>query len=209
MFPTTSAITKFTLRDSHPVQLQSCYCTCVAGAALCNHVAALLYQTAHYSQLRMTAVPPVHSCTETEQRWHKPRTMGVKPGPVNNMVVLSARPRERRLAEGIRSNLYKGVSSPLPDLSALRVDDIYHGLPTDITPLITTMDVSTNVPLVDSAFGKVQEGSVLSYHCPARRPPPKLFCTQMPLLPQNCHFSITGWDHLLVLLFALNINSST
>ncbi|MEQ2288672.1 hypothetical protein AMECASPLE_025212 [Ameca splendens] len=32
--------------------------------------------------------PPVLSCTQTEQKWHKPRTMGVKPGPVVAMVVL-------------------------------------------------------------------------------------------------------------------------
>nr|XP_029131417.1 uncharacterized protein LOC114917782 isoform X2 [Labrus bergylta] len=98
-----STITKIALRDTRPVQLQSCQCTCVAGAALCNHVAALLYQTAHYSQLNITTVPPVHSCTETEQQWHKPRTMGVKPGPVNEMVILSARPKERRLAQGVSS----------------------------------------------------------------------------------------------------------
>ncbi len=118
------------LKDAHPVQLESCQCTCVAGTALCNHVAALLYQTAHYCQLRITSVPPTHSCTETEQKWHKPRTMvtnvtlteyfdsiygylfidnlffflmqGVKPGPVNDMVILSARPKERKLVEGIR-----------------------------------------------------------------------------------------------------------
>ncbi|KAL0993701.1 hypothetical protein UPYG_G00112050 [Umbra pygmaea] len=46
------------LGDSKPVVLQRCQCTCVAGTALCSHVAALLYQTAHYSQLRLTSVPP-------------------------------------------------------------------------------------------------------------------------------------------------------
>lgn len=127
-----NVFSQFILRDSHPVQLQSCHCTCVAGTALCTHIAALLYQTAHYSQLRITAVPPVHSCTETEQQSRKPRTMvggiyfsivlwfylwviyvdvhdktwiviqAVKRGQVNNMVVQSVRPRERRLAEGIR-----------------------------------------------------------------------------------------------------------
>ncbi|KAK7915509.1 hypothetical protein WMY93_011270 [Mugilogobius chulae] len=40
----------------------------------------------------MSVVPPVLSCTETEQKWHKPRTMGVKPGPVNAMVVVKAKP---------------------------------------------------------------------------------------------------------------------
>ncbi len=61
--------------DSKPVILSQCSCSCVAGTALCNHIVALLYQTAHYSQLGISAVPPVRSCTETEQSWHKPRTM--------------------------------------------------------------------------------------------------------------------------------------
>lgn len=32
-------------------------------------------KSAHYSTLKQAAVSPVLSCTETEQRWHKPRTM--------------------------------------------------------------------------------------------------------------------------------------
>ena len=135
------------LRDSKPVTLESCTCTRVAGTALWNHVAALLYQTAHYSQLELKAVPLVHSCTETAEvaqaknhgvtnraarPWNRegrhngnspfkhtltlslmdvslPFTktclvslQGVKPGLVNKMVILSARPKERRLLEGIR-----------------------------------------------------------------------------------------------------------
>lgn len=172
------------LGDARPVQLQSCQCTCVAGTAVCNHVAALLYQTAHYCQLSITSVPPTHSCTETEQKWHKPRSMGVKPGLVNDMVILSARPKERKLMEGIRSNLYKGVSSALPELSTLRVDEVYHDVPSDVAPLITTMAMDINVPLVDSAFGKVQEGSVLSYHMPAKRVPKTCPHTDAPSPPQ-------------------------
>ncbi|KAF4114013.1 hypothetical protein G5714_004236 [Onychostoma macrolepis] len=66
--------------------------------------------------------------------------MDVKPGPVNDMVILSARPKERKLVEGIRSSLYKGVSSPLPELSTLRVDEVYCDLPSEAAPLITTMN---------------------------------------------------------------------
>lgn len=65
---------QITLRDSKPVFLVRCSCSCVAGTAMCNHTVALLYQTAHYSQLSVPVVPPVHSCTEEEQQWHKPRT---------------------------------------------------------------------------------------------------------------------------------------
>ncbi|XP_048103675.1 interferon-induced protein 44-like isoform X1 [Alosa alosa] len=74
---------KITLGDSTPVVMTQKTCSCVAGTALCSHIVALLYQTAQYSQLEIPVVPPVHSCTESEQQWHKPRTMGVKPGPIN------------------------------------------------------------------------------------------------------------------------------
>ena len=51
--------------------------------------------------------------------------------------------------------------------------EIYHDIPADVAPLRTTMATSTNVSLVDYVFGKVQQGSVLSYHLPTRRPPVK------------------------------------
>ncbi|XP_076848576.1 uncharacterized protein LOC143495168 [Brachyhypopomus gauderio] len=82
---------KIVFEDRVPVDIAVAECSCVAGTALCNHNVALLFQTAHYSTLNLAAVPPVLSCTETEQRWHKPRTMGVKPGRVSDMVFLSSK----------------------------------------------------------------------------------------------------------------------
>ncbi|XP_076843798.1 uncharacterized protein LOC143526239 isoform X2 [Brachyhypopomus gauderio] len=161
--------TKICLDDSRPVSLLHCSCSCVAGTTLCNHVVALLYQTAHYSQLRVPAVPPVLSCTESEQQWHKPRTLGVKPGPVDKMAVLSARPKQRAVFEGVRSTLYKAVCGDLPDLSVLRVSEVYRDFPPQTAPLITTMGISQDHPLVESAFGMVQAGSPLSYQQPVAK----------------------------------------
>lgn len=62
------------LQDSDPVILMSNRCSCVAGTAVCNYTVALLFQTSHYSELNMQVVPLIHTCTETEQQWHKPRT---------------------------------------------------------------------------------------------------------------------------------------
>ncbi|RVE56269.1 hypothetical protein OJAV_G00219580 [Oryzias javanicus] len=87
------------LKDSIPVELAHHSCTCVAGSVLCNHCVALLFQSAHYSQLDIPVVPPVLSCTESEQQWHKPRTLGVKPGPVEKMAVMSAKPKQRTMLE--------------------------------------------------------------------------------------------------------------
>ncbi|XP_076836752.1 uncharacterized protein LOC143482301 [Brachyhypopomus gauderio] len=89
--------------------------------------------------------------------------------------------------QGLWSSLYKGVSSLLPEVSALRVDEVYCGLSSDVAPMITTMGISSNVLLVDSAFGKVQEGSVLSYHMPMKRVPKTCPHTDAPSPPQLPH----------------------
>ncbi|XP_076134557.1 uncharacterized protein LOC143117005 [Alosa pseudoharengus] len=132
--------------------------------------------------------------------------MGVKPGLVNKMVILSARPKERRLVEGIRSNLYRGVTSPLPVPATLNVGAVYQDIPADLAPMITTMSISNDVPLVDSMFGRVQEGSVLSYQMPAKvvprtfphkdaPSPPQLPLSDYRLGPSNCTFVYTEQQH--------------
>ncbi|KAG5270932.1 hypothetical protein AALO_G00173970 [Alosa alosa] len=159
---------KITFEGSSPIKIAVAECSCVAGNALCNHNVALLYQTTAYSTLQLKAVPPVLSCTETEQRWHKPRTLGVKPGRVGNMVFISTKPKARQYtaADGVRSKRYKAVRGDLPDPDVLKVDEAYQDFTADLAPLITTLSISSDVPLVDSAFGTVQEGSPISYQHP-------------------------------------------
>ncbi|XP_013855903.1 uncharacterized protein LOC106511705, partial [Austrofundulus limnaeus] len=152
--------------DCYPVEITEVECSCVAGTVLCNHSVALLYQTAHYSALNLTAVPPVLSCTESEQSWHKPRTMGVKPGRVRDMVFVSARPKQRTVGNGVRSKSYKAVQGDLPDPDVLRVAEVYQDFAADLAPLITTMAISADVPVVESTFGTVQEGSPIALQHP-------------------------------------------
>ncbi|XP_037390004.1 uncharacterized protein LOC119262379 [Pygocentrus nattereri] len=161
----TYTTTKIGLSDSSPVVLTHTCCSCVAGTALCNHIVALLFQTAHFSQLSVPVVPPVHSCTETEQRWHKPRTIGVKPGPINNMVITKPVPN-RTSQGGVRSGLYRGMVGPLPDPCMFRVTEAYEKFSLEDKPLVTTMGMAPHKPAVQCAFGMVQEGSVLSYQQP-------------------------------------------
>ncbi|CAM4611183.1 unnamed protein product [Leuciscus chuanchicus] len=157
------------LKDSKPVQLIHHKCSCIAGAALCNHCVALLYQSAHYSQLKVPVVPPVLSCPEGEQQLHKPRTLGIKPGPVDKMAVLSAKPKSRPKAttQGIRSTLYKGLRGDLPDLSVLRVTETYADFSRAESLMVCSMNISCEVPLVNSALGMVQAGSPIAYQQPA------------------------------------------
>ncbi|CAB1351236.1 unnamed protein product, partial [Coregonus sp. 'balchen'] len=147
------------LRDSDPVVLTHHHCTCVAGTALCSQL---------YCSSRRLSVPivlPVHSFTEAEQRWHKPGTTGVKPGPINKIVI--SKPTPKSMAEGgVRSTLYKGMVGLLPDLSVLKVEETYRDFHMLDKPLVTTMVMTVDRPLVESAFGLVQKGSVLSYQQP-------------------------------------------
>ncbi|KAF7228129.1 transcript variant X1 [Nothobranchius furzeri] len=183
MCPRISAFMKITLCDSDPVVLVTSSCSCVAGIGLCDHLVALLYQTAHYSECGMSAVPPVLSCTETEQKWHKPRTMGVKPGPVDPMVVVKPKPGATS-SSGVRSALYKGYRGELDVTATLNPTAVYTDFDPDSLPLICSVNISPDKPLVDSIFGKVQAGSILSY----QHPPPTSDCviTHMdaPLFPK-------------------------
>ncbi|XP_064844618.1 uncharacterized protein LOC135555779 [Oncorhynchus masou masou] len=154
---------RMVLKHSVPVIVVQSHCSCVAGSALCNHLVALLYQTAHYSQLNIPAAPPVHSCTDTEQRWHKPRTLGVKPGPVDG---IEFRKSTNSCADGIRSSLYKALNGYMPDMDLLHLSETYANFSPLTTPLVTTMEMSADVPLVESPFGPMQAGSVLSYQLP-------------------------------------------
>ncbi|XP_016114427.1 uncharacterized protein [Sinocyclocheilus grahami] len=96
-------------------------------------------------------------CYRSMRKAEKPHS--IKPGPVEKMVVLSAKPKSRATTEGVRSTLYKSLSGDMPDISVLQVTEVYEDFPTAEAPMICSM--------VDSALGKVQAGSPLSYQQPA------------------------------------------
>ncbi|CAM4550324.1 unnamed protein product [Leuciscus chuanchicus] len=78
---------------------------------------------------------------------------GVKPGPVDAMVVVKPKPGATS-ASGIRSTLYKGYSGELPDPSTLNPLPAYADMEPDSLPLICRMNITSDKPLVDSIFGK-------------------------------------------------------
>ncbi|KAL4007774.1 hypothetical protein ACER0C_001626 [Sarotherodon galilaeus] len=159
---------------------------------MCNHTVALFFQTAQYSQLRVPVVPPVHSCTESEQQWHKPRTVGVKPGPINSMIF--TKPVPNRMAQtGVRSGFYRGMVGPLPDPCLFRITEAYAKFNIEDRPLVTTMNMRPDKPLVESAFGVVQEGSVLSYQQPVLT---TRYITLHRDAPPTPHLPLEGYDIL-------------
>lgn len=99
-----------------PVVLNGMSCTCCAGKALCNHIVALLFQSAHYSTMGFKTVPLPLSCTSSLQTWHRPRTQGIAPESTNCMVVCKPVPKSQdRARTGVKCTLYRAYSGPLPD----------------------------------------------------------------------------------------------
>ena len=115
-----------------------------------------------------------------------------------------------------RSTLTRGVVGPLPDLSLLKVAEAYSGLePLDL-PLVATMDMSVEKRLVESQFGLVQRGSVLSYQLPIlptrhmvlhpnAPPPPRLPLEDHKMSASECEWVCTEEEHLHLLSLQLSM----
>lgn len=64
------------------------------------------------------------------------------------------------------STLTRGIVGTLPDLSVLQVAEAYSVLEPQDLPTVATMGMTVEKTLVESQFGLVQRGSVLSYQLP-------------------------------------------
>ncbi|XP_056441492.1 uncharacterized protein LOC130378926 isoform X1 [Gadus chalcogrammus] len=142
--------------------LQETTCSCTAGKVLCNHLVALLFQSAHYSMLQVRAVPPPMACTSSLQTWHRPRTKGIHAEPVPDLVVRRPKPSPRSVC---KSTLYQAYTGSLPDLQVLSLGETLKNIRPQ--PLISSvLHGLSEVSMVDSSFGPVPRGSPLSYQCP-------------------------------------------
>ncbi|KAI4881527.1 hypothetical protein NFI96_032360 [Prochilodus magdalenae] len=124
--------------------------------------------------------------------------MGVKPGPINKMVI--TKPRLNRLSEGgIRSTLYKGLVGDPLDLSLLQIGDTYKDLDIKEKPQLWASVMKT---LVETAFGMAQKVSVLSYLLPIL--PTKSVKVHQdappypPLPPEECRLHPTQCVHVCI-----------
>ncbi|KAK7130410.1 hypothetical protein R3I93_019904 [Phoxinus phoxinus] len=113
--------------------------------------------------------------------------MGVRPGPVGDMEV---RKPQNSTAVCVRSSLYKALDGEMPDLSTLRVAEVYRDFHPLLAPLVTTMGMSAEVPLVQSAFGAVQAGSVLAFQ---QKPPEMREIINIPDAPAQPSLPIQGY----------------
>lgn len=106
-----------------------------------------------------------------------------------------------------RTTLYKAVHGDLPDQDVLKVAEVYKDFLVDIAPLITTLAINADIPLVESSLGNVQEGSPISFQHPLpvsrtvilhsdAPPPPLLPLDGYRLEPTNCQFVCSHQQHL-------------
>ena len=115
-----------------------------------------------------------------------------------------------------RSTLMRGMVGPLPDLSVLQVAEACSGLePLDL-PLAASMGMTAEMTLVESQFGLVQRGSVLSYQSPKlptryieihpnAPPSPRLPLEAHNMSASECQWVCTEEEHLHVLSLQLSM----
>ncbi|XP_062866905.1 uncharacterized protein LOC134329550 [Trichomycterus rosablanca] len=146
-----------------PAEVQMTSCTCVAGKALCNHLIALLYQSAHYSTMGFKTVPLPVACTSTLQTWHRPRTQGIQPESTGDMEVRKPKSTSRT---GVKSTLYQAYPGPFPDPHVLELAEKLRNMRPQPGICKSLLNRDEELLMVDSRFGSVPYGSVLSYQCP-------------------------------------------
>ncbi|XP_059366474.1 uncharacterized protein LOC132105410 [Carassius carassius] len=165
--------------DVESANLKAFACSCAAGKGFCNHTVAILYQTAHYSQLGLQAVPPPLACTSGLQRWHRPRTQGIHPEPVSELLVQKPKTVGK---DGLRSTLYKAYTGPLPDpymmASGSKLSQVQ---PQPLMAVV--LDGVSEIELTPSKFGSVPCGSPMSYHCPPKKSSDLLLHHMAPEFP--------------------------
>ncbi|KAL2096910.1 hypothetical protein ACEWY4_006117 [Coilia grayii] len=142
---------------------------------MCNHVVALLYQTAHYSTMGIASVPLPLASTSMPQAWHKPCTQGIVPEAIDQLVI--KKPKQSG-SSGVKSTLYMPYKGQYP-VAALRT--LHTGLLEETPEPLVCQALSglASLAFVDSQFGPVPFGSPLSYQCPPCHQPRKFATTQM------------------------------
>ncbi|CAI5665017.1 unnamed protein product, partial [Oreochromis niloticus] len=106
--------------------------------------------------------------------------------------MIFTKPVPNRMAQtGVWSGFYRGMVGPLPDPCLFRITEAYAKFNIEDRPLV--MNMRPDKPLVESAFGLVQEGSVLSYQQPVLT---TRYITLHRDAPPTPHLPLEGYDTL-------------
>ncbi|XP_046841849.1 uncharacterized protein LOC124435961 [Xenia sp. Carnegie-2017] len=138
----------------------SARCSCVAGVGgYCHHVVGLLFFLAHCKQLGLRSLPDSLTCTSMPQRWSVPRGKKIEQKKIQDVLVKKPR-AGANFTKFIKSTLYSPSNVYLP-MTKENFDDF------ESKPLIASILPSeknlASIPHVQSKFGEVPKGCVLSY----------------------------------------------
>ncbi|RVE55568.1 hypothetical protein OJAV_G00234980 [Oryzias javanicus] len=112
------------------------------------------------------SVPLPLSCTSSLQTWHRPRTQGISPEATNDMIVRKPAAKEKdKVKTGVKCTLYKAYCGPLPDPHLIASGEKLKGIHPQLG-ICKLLCGFQDIRLVESKFGPVPFGSVLSYQCP-------------------------------------------
>ncbi|CAC5409003.1 unnamed protein product [Mytilus coruscus] len=158
------------LSKSSPVEFKSTQCECKAGNGNCSHCIGLLYVLSHFQKFGLKAVPPFRSKTSMPQAWHLPsRTEGWTPKTVDSLEISKVKaeaqkPKKRkRVVEGILPNVYCPVKQPIPSVEFTSTLVQYLASFQSDAQILKSVRNPTDITMIDSSFGPVPFGSVLSY----------------------------------------------
>nr|XP_039270757.1 uncharacterized protein LOC120345390 isoform X2 [Styela clava] len=131
----------------------SATCSCTVGEAICCHSLALLYCTAHFSNLQLKKVPPAITGTMQLQSWHHPRSEGFKQLPIQKIIIQNPCSKSIRT---IRSTLHK--PGRIPQWQSFLNFSQYNIQLNTILP-----SNSSSVVSISTNFGQAPFGSPLAY----------------------------------------------
>ena len=140
-------------------------CSCVAGAGgICHHVVGLLFYLSHCKQLGLKSLPDDLTCTMMAQRWSVPRGNHISPQCVDALMV--KKPQEGvNYDKFIKTTLYSPASqyhilgpNEKAQLKSLNPEPLLWSLLPDLENF-----ASSQLPSVQTKFGMVPKGSVISY----------------------------------------------
>ena len=145
-----------------------------------------MYQAAHYSLLKIDAVPELPSKTSMPQEWHKPRSAGIHPEAVDNLIIRKPELKseggpkcKKRAIDGVESNLYNPIQN-YPNSEFIKI--FKAKAKTDFKETqFGTLFCEGELEYVECSYGTVPKGCVVSY--------------QQPTINEKSKFMSIGQDH--------------
>lgn len=192
--------------NTEPCEIYFAYCQCVAGKpGTCSHVFALLKLIAKWVIEKLKDVPIPAACTSRQCLWSVPQSRDrVIKSPIASLNVVSPEARKRKCkndndpeskkiktrSKGIESTLYDARSIMNRRFNHNNLDQMLLSLETEsfAIPALAVMNKNHDSQ-VQTSFGQMPLGSLLSIHCPLIPSDFKVYCTADTSSNNNFEFN--------------------